>query len=448
MPTFEETIDKATAWDGHTDNRTTHGIVCKAINSDGTTLLAHASGTTHPSTSSPAITPSNTFAIASCTKLLTSICALQCVERGLIGLDDPLDALLPELCAQPIITPNPNPRAETQFAYTPRSRPLTLRHLLTHTSGLAYAALHPTIGAWREANGGGGAGDVVSDCGAPLLHEPGAGWTYGVGVDWAGKLVERLNAPPAPPRPSPSPPSAAAAAAASGGGGAGGGAGGEGEPRTVTLEAYMTENIWTPLGLRDSTFLLARRPDIEARLVQTAEKRRNGGGGVLAPRAEGATAWPPRRPRDCLGGDGLYSSVEDYVAVLRDLMREQPTLLKRETADLLFAPQLPASGEARRDLKVAMDGMGAIWGGKVPEGVGLDYGLGGLLYVDGDLSTGMRRGTLTWAGNGNTLWFVNRGADGGKGVAAFFATQLLPSGGPEISRLVRLFVQEVWKRAE
>ncbi|KAL1614384.1 hypothetical protein SLS54_009811 [Diplodia seriata] len=443
MPTFEETIDKATAWDGHTDNRTTHGIVCKAINSDGTTLLAHASGTTHPSsTTSPAITPSNTFHLASCTKLLTSICALQCVERGLIGLDDPLDAYLPELCALPIITTastttttttttttsNPETPAESAFTYRPRSTPLTLRHLLTHTSGLAYAALHPVIGAWRAANNDAGAGaqdaagDVVSDCSVPFVHEPGEGWTYGTGLDWAGKLVERLNTRPSPP-------------------------GGEEAAATVTLEDYMSDNIWAPLALRDSTFLLAARPDVEARLVATAETRRDGRG--LQARAEGPTTWPPRRPRDCLGGDGMYATAGDYVAVLRDLMREVPTLLKRETADLLFAPQLAGASEgARRDLKAAMEVMGVIWGGKVPEGVRLDYGLGGLLYVDGDPETGMRSGTLTWAGNGNTLWFANRGEDGGKGVAAFFATQLLPSGGPEISGLVRLFIQEVWKRAE
>ncbi|OMP89296.1 hypothetical protein BK809_0006018 [Diplodia seriata] len=212
----------------------------------------------------------------------------------------------------------------------------------------------------------------------------------------------------------------------------------------------MSENIWAPLALRDSTFLLAARPDVEARLVATAENAFPPSRGLQA-RAEGAAAvWPPRRPRDCLGGDGMYATAGDYVAVLRDLMREVPTLLKRETADLLFAPQLAAvaSEGARRDLEAAMEVMGAIWGGKVPEGVRLDYGLGGLLYVDGDPETGMRSGTLTWAGNGNTLWFLNRGVDGGKGVAAFFATQLLPSGGPEISRLVRLFIQEVWKRAE
>ncbi|KKY18585.1 putative beta-lactamase family protein [Diplodia seriata] len=288
MPTFEETIDKATAWDGHTDNRTTHGIVCKAINSDGTTLLAHASGTTHPSSpSSPAITPSNTFHLASCTKLLTSICALQCVERGLIGLDDPLDAYLPELCALPIITTatasttnananasNPDAPETPAFTYRPRSTPLTLRHLLTHTSGLAYAALHPVINAWRAANNGGAgpgapdaAGDVVRDCSVPFVHEPGEGWTYGTGLDWAGKLVERLNGRPP-------------AAGAGGGGDAGGG-------EDVTLEAYMSENIWAPLALRDSTFLLAARPDVEARLVATAEKKRGDGGGLQA-RAEGA----------------------------------------------------------------------------------------------------------------------------------------------------------------
>ncbi|KAB2578939.1 Acyltransferase mlcH [Lasiodiplodia theobromae] len=456
MPTFEETIDNATAWDGETDKRVAHGILCQAIDRNGTTLLKHASGTTHITPSAPPITFDATFLLASCTKLFTSICALQCVERGQIGLDEPLDAHLPEICTQPLITledpsidttlrrPSTTTAATTTTAYSaadpstvklsfkPRgARPLTLRHLLTHASGLAHDLLHPTVAAWRAAHGRadswtGQNTDVVHDYSVPLVYEPGRGWSYGPSTDWAGKLVERLNS-------------------RGGGGGGGGGDGGgqEGATTTMNLEDYMRKNLFEPLGMRDSTFLLGSRPDVEARLMQTAEQGKGEGGEGLGEMAE---VWMPREPKDCLGGSGLYTTVGDYLKVLEDLMQEQPKTLKKETVDLMFTPQL--SDESRKSLRASMELMGVMIGGMVPENVRLDHGLGGLLVVDDNPNTGMKGGTMTWAGHGNLLWFVNRTANDGKGVAAFFGTQVMPSAGEEISKLTKQFIQEVWKRVE
>lgn len=426
MPSFEEVLDNATAWDGKTDKRITHGILAQAIDRNGTDLLKHASGTSNIAPSSPPITFDNTLLIASCTKLLTSICALQCVERGLIALDDPLDRHLPELAAQPLIalTPTNPPSIHPR----PRTSPLTLRHLLTHASGSAHDKLHPALAAWRASHDGPAAlrTSIAATCATPLVFEPGAGWAYGASTDWAGKLVERLH---------------------------GGGA--------AALEAYMRANLFGPLGMADSTFLLATRPDVEERLVQTAEsgkpdaaarRAREVGREVVEGREEGdealgvAEEWMPREPEDCYGGSGLYTTVGDYLKVLRDLMQEEPKVLRRETVDAMFTPQL---GEgSRRDLRTSMEVMGAMIGGMVPEGVRLDYGLGGLLVVDDNPETGMKGGTMTWAGHGNLVWFLNREANGGKGVGAMLATQLMPSGGEDISRLFREFIQEVWKRVD
>lgn len=223
----------------------------------------------------------------------------------------------------------------------------------------------------------------------------------------------------------------------------------------------MRANLFGPLGMADSTFLLATRPDVEERLVQTAEsgkpdaaarRAREVGREVVEGREEGdealgvAEEWMPREPEDCYGGSGLYTTVGDYLKVLRDLMQEEPKVLRRETVDAMFTPQL---GEgSRRDLRTSMEVMGAMIGGMVPEGVRLDYGLGGLLVVDDNSETGMKGGTMTWAGHGNLVWFLNREANGGKGVGAMLATQLMPSGGEDISRLFREFIQEVWKRVD
>lgn len=276
----------------------------------------------------------------------------------------------------------------------------------------AWRAAHGRADSWTGQNT-----DVVHDYSVPLVYEPGRGWSYGPSTDWAGKLVERLNSS---------------------------GVGGQkGEAATTNLEDYMRKNLFEPLGMRDSTFLLASRPDVEARLMQTAEQGKGEGGEGLGEMAE---VWMPREPKDCLGGSGLYTTVGDYLKVLEDLMQEQPKTLKKETVDLMFTPQL--SEESRKSLRASMELMGVMIGGMVPENVRLDHGLGGLLVVDDNPNTGMKGGTMTWAGHGNLLWFVNRTANDGKGVAAFFGTQVMPSAGEEISKLTKQFIQEVWKRVE
>ncbi|KAL8786657.1 MAG: hypothetical protein Q9195_008111, partial [Heterodermia aff. obscurata] len=112
--------------------------------------------------------------IASCTKLLTSIAALQCVERGLLNLDDDVSDILHEF----------------------RELQLLDGHLLTHTSGLAYDHLAPSLARWQKSRGRRiGQGKTVQEKYAyPLLYEPGSAWSYGAGIDWAGLMVERVNA--------------------------------------------------------------------------------------------------------------------------------------------------------------------------------------------------------------------------------------------------------------
>ncbi|KAK3066060.1 hypothetical protein LTS18_002071, partial [Coniosporium uncinatum] len=174
----------------------------------------------------PAIDPNGTLWIASCTKLLSSICALQCVERGLIKLDEPVQRVLPELASPQIAsldTSGEIPGETGKVILTPAKKPITLRHLITHTSGIAYEWMNETLKAWREdwkRNGGDEAGLRKSTAklySIPLIHEPGEGWAYGGGLDWAGVLVSRLS-------------------------------------NDVTLEQYMQEHIFKPLGMESTTF--------------------------------------------------------------------------------------------------------------------------------------------------------------------------------------------------
>lgn len=318
----------------------------------------------------PPVTADSTFHLRSCSKLITTIAALQCVERGQISLDDPVDKHLPELAKQPIISFNGGEaRKSQQFEYTAATKKITLRQLLTHTSGVGYDMMDPRLRAWRQSRGEAPlalTGRVLEGFSTPLVHEPGEGWAYGGGIDWAGVLISRLNG-------------------------------------NVSLEAYMGANIFAPLGMQSITFHPEQRPDMRARLVQTVTRAKDGT----------LVDFPPENnhaPRDDSGGAGLYSTVADFMAVLRDLMQDEPTLLTKHTVDLLFAPQIaddsPAMRAFRRDRFVYDWVVGAL-----TRGVQLNWGLGGLLVLDDSPTLGRTKGTVCWGGASGVVWAINRDVD-------------------------------------
>ncbi|KZP25118.1 beta-lactamase/transpeptidase-like protein, partial [Athelia psychrophila] len=199
------------------ENKDIPGAVLVATNKAGTLSYAKAFGQTGVSPDAKPLTLDSTFWLASTSKLLTTIAALQCVERGLFSLDSPDDIarLLPELAAPEILT---GFDAEGKPVTAPAKNRITLRQLLTHSAGMTYEFMDPLLSAWRKTPEGSRAHDDAF-MGAylmPLVYEPGTSWRYGVGIDWAGKLVERAN-------------------------------GG------VALEAYMQQYIWGPLGMQDIT---------------------------------------------------------------------------------------------------------------------------------------------------------------------------------------------------
>jgi CubicO group peptidase (beta-lactamase class C family) len=123
--------------------------------------------------------------MASCGKLIGTIAALQCVESGLISLDDPkaIAEILPELARPLVFSDARGP----DLTSVPASTQITLRHLLSHTSGLAYDFFEPKLQAWRVNRGEPPVlsllGDVVRAHSVPLLFEPGRGFVYGGGID-------------------------------------------------------------------------------------------------------------------------------------------------------------------------------------------------------------------------------------------------------------------------
>ena len=122
------------------------------------------------------VTPEHIFRIWSMTKLVTSIAAMQCVENGLIGLDDDLSEIIPEMTTIPILSNGKLIESKNK---------ITLRHLLTHTSGFGYSGMTVEEGDYDKENWD------YSD--SPRHFESGTNFLYGTSTDWVGKLVEKLN---------------------------------------------------------------------------------------------------------------------------------------------------------------------------------------------------------------------------------------------------------------
>ena len=180
------------------------------------------------------MTLDSVFRIASMTKAVTGTAAMQLVEEGRIGLDQPMGDVLP-------VIKNVKVLQGFDAGGTPRLRdprgPVTLRHLLTHTSGYGYDIFNPDIARYVESVG---LPSIMShkngSLRVPLLFDPGTGWEYGIGIDLAGKVVETVTG--------------------------------------QSIEAYFRQHIFEPLGMRDTSFLLsddmARRKQSGAAWVEVA----------------------------------------------------------------------------------------------------------------------------------------------------------------------------------
>jgi CubicO group peptidase (beta-lactamase class C family) len=129
------------------------------------------------------------FQIASMTKALTSVAVLQLVERGKLDLDAAVGSILPELAEPQVLDGFDADGAPILRAAT---TPVTLRHLLLHTSGCGYTFMDADLLRHAMATGKMAAGKRAS-LDLPLRFEPGTNWQYGVGIDWAGLAVEAVT---------------------------------------------------------------------------------------------------------------------------------------------------------------------------------------------------------------------------------------------------------------
>ena len=189
MPFDTESLDRLKAIvDGACADQK-KGIPCATVvvvGRDGEELFAHSAGKRGVASEDP-MKLDSIFWIASCTKLLAGIACLQLVEEGLLKLDDGdhLENLLPELKELQVLRPD--------GSFEPKKKKITLRMLLTHTAGFGYTFFNERLRDWSFPAGVDEFSGRFEDMKTPLLFQPGEGWEYGVGIDWAGVALHRAS---------------------------------------------------------------------------------------------------------------------------------------------------------------------------------------------------------------------------------------------------------------
>jgi methyl acetate hydrolase len=330
------------------------------------------------------MTLDSVFWIASMTKAITSVACMQLVERGRVGLLQPLGELVPKL-ANPMVLAGFDP--DGQPLLRPARRELTLHDLLTHTSGFAYETWNADIGRYLKATGRPGmATGLNAAIEMPLAFEPGERWEYGIGIDWAGKLVEALSG--------------------------------------QTLGAYFAEHITGPLGMTSTQFGAP-----STKLLVTVHHR--GPAGSLRPGSSGRLG----RPELESGGGGLYSTGPDYLRFLAMLLQGGGTILRPETVAAMARNQIGALDVSRMDSVIP----GASNAVELFPGMTKQWGYGFLVNTEAG-PAGRSAGSLAWAGLPNCYYWL----DPARSIAGLVMTQILPFADPAVLGVLDRFEAAVY----
>lgn len=211
------------------------------------------------------------FRIFSMTKAIGSTAAMILIDRGKLDPETPVAAILPEFSRLQVLEgfdADGQPRLRA-----PRTQ-ATVRHLATHTSGLVYEFWNPDIPRYLEATG---APPILSGTREalfyPLVFDPGTRWDYGIGIDWLGQVVEKVDG--------------------------------------RRVDQFCRDEILDPLGMHDTVFEVSA--DLEPRLSQVRMRGEDGG-------FVDFELAPPSRPEFYGMGHSLYSTAPDYMRFLRMIL--------------------------------------------------------------------------------------------------------------------------------
>jgi methyl acetate hydrolase len=324
-------------------------------------LYQSAFGVADVATGRP-LTTNALFRIASMTKPVTSVALMQLVEQGRI------ERYLPELAGLKVFE-SFDP-ATGAYQVRPAARPATVKHFLTHTSGLAYPF---TSAIWRDFKPRAG---EAYPFGGPLLFDPGERWHYSTSTDVAGRLVEVVSG--------------------------------------QKLEDYFHQHIFAPLKMDDTSYNVpeAKGPRLVAQ-QQRAGEHMDGAIELQKPQL-GLTIAAP------IGGGGLASTADDYGRFVRMLlnggMLDGVRVLKAETVALMgqnhigavSVPALKTALPRSADFTFIADGRDK-------------WGLGFLITTD-QVPGKRSPGSLSWGGINNTFFWI----DPTKGIAGVIMMQYLP----------------------
>jgi CubicO group peptidase (beta-lactamase class C family) len=305
-----------------------------------------------------AMTKDTIFNIASMTKPMVALAALQLQERGKLLVDDPLSKYFPKFAQMEVA--ELDPKGETITARAPAKQPIALRHLMMHTSGLIYGArgntaVHKLYPGSSSTAGAAMDGAEFMDALAklPLLNQPGAVWDYGFGLDVLGQVIEQVSG--------------------------------------QKLSDYFAQNILKPLGMTDTAFFIP--PEKAARYAKALPTDPDTG---AAQSVNPVLAQPLKF--EC-GGGCLSSTVGDYMRFALALLNKgaygEARILGRKTAEYMLTNQL---GPEVKSLMANAD----------PTREGYGFGLG--LSVRTEAGRGRVMGSVgdfSWPGASGTNWWAD-----------------------------------------
>ncbi|OAX81344.1 hypothetical protein ACJ72_04317 [Emergomyces africanus] len=367
------------------------GVTFVIADREGKQLFAHAAGKRGKGIEEP-MTLDSVYWIASFTKMITGIACMQLVEQGKLSLDDAeqVESLCPELKELKVV--------QKDGSLVEKKRGITLKMLLTHTAGFGYAFFHEQVRDFNRPIGYDEFSGHVYDVTQPLIFQPGEGFEYGVSIDWAGILVERVTG--------------------------------------ALLNDYFHNNIFKPLGLKNISML----PSVEMKSKLAYMHARNPDG-TLSQR-DHLLRWPllAKNKEETIGmlnsgGAGCFANPQDYLDILTTLLNDGTSpktgqqILTKSTVDLMFEnhiPHMPNFGRQGTLLNKKPDLVNNVpdiypLNNNEPQGWGLSFMITSSL-------TGRSVKSGMWAGIANLFWWCDRE----HGIAGVICTQILPFADPKL----------------
>jgi methyl acetate hydrolase len=386
LPAAAASLGNSAAIDGWLDQsiRTTKvpGVVALVTDRNGV-IYTHAAGDRSRANKVP-MSMDTLFNIASMTKPIGTTAIMMLVEEGKLSLDDPISKYVPEFSGRPVFATFND--ADASYTTRPAAREVTIRHLLSHSSGLAYGFGSARVTRLSAARPG---VDVTT---FPLLYDPGTAWSYAGGIAVVGRVLERIE--------------------------------GKG------LDAFLQERLFAPLGMTETSYVVP-----EARRARVAPPWRMVDTSLVE-------STLPAEVRSAVSADGgLYCTAADYAKFIRMILNggrapDGRRLISEESVRTLGRNHL---GNVKVSLQQEPT---PLLSRAFPLGAGRDgFGLG--FQVTGEpRQAGMRApGSLSWAGIYNTEFWI----DPASGIGAVLMMQYLPFYDADAIRTLTGFEQRVYE---